>query len=261
MKKWLLAGAALIAVLIAVLYFGLSNLGPLIKTALNTYGPQITRTTLHVGDVGLSLFAGEAHLKDFLLGNPKGFSAPEAVKVGAIDVDLNEKTLADNPVVIDKVEVRAPEITYEKSAAGDNFQALLQNVRQAAGAGRGSPAAGGQKGAADTKLVIRSLVIRDGRINLTAPALAGQHVTTDLPYLEIQDLGGRNGATPEALAAQILTAVYRQIQSPDVTAALAQGLKTLGVEVQGLQVKVPLPRSEEEEAQAVKGAVKSLLGD
>jgi len=252
MRKWLLAGAALVAVLMVIIYSGVTHLGPLIKTAINTYGPQITRTTVDVGDVGLSLFAGEVRLKDFLLGNPQGFSAPEAVKAGSIDVGLDEKTLTGNPVVIDKVEVRAPEITYEKSAAGDNFQALLENVRQAAGAGQG---------AADTRLVIRRFIIRDGRINLTAAALAGRHVTTDMPYVEIQNLGGRKGAAPAQVATEVLTAVYRQIQSPDVTAALVQGVEMLGVEVPGIQIKAPLPQAAQEQAQAVKDAAKRLSGD
>jgi len=261
MKKWVLLGAVLVVALIAVIFFGISNLGPILKTAVNTYGPRITRTEVHLGDAGVSLFAGEARLQDFLLGNPKGFSAPQAVKVGSIYVNLDEKTLTANPVVIDKVEVRAPEITYEKSVAGDNFQALLKNVQQTTGAGQGGAAASGKEGAPGKKLIIRSFIIRDGRINLTAPALAGQHVTTDLPYVAIQNVGGPKGATPAQVAAEILTVIYRQLQSPDVTAALAQGLKTLGVEVQGIQVKIPLDSQNQPEADAVKGAVKSLLGN
>lgn len=261
MKKWLLIGAIAVGAVIAVVFFGLSNLGPILKTAVNTYGPKITQTDVRLGNAGVSLFAGEVHLQDFILGNPKGFAAPQAVKVGSIYVNLEEKTLTGNPVVIDKLEVRAPEITYEKSGAGDNFQALLQNVKRTTGGGQGGSAAKAQDGDGGKKLVIRSMIIRDGRINLTAAALAGQHVTTDLPYVEIKDVGGRNGAPPAQVAAEILAVIYRQLQSPDVNAALAQGLKTLGVEVQGIQVKLPVEGPNTQEAEAVKGAVKSLLGN
>jgi len=79
MKKWILIGlGALVVILIVVVVVGLSKLGPIVKLAVNTYGPEITDTKLHVDDVGISIFSGEADLKKFFLGNPKGFKSPSA---------------------------------------------------------------------------------------------------------------------------------------------------------------------------------------
>jgi hypothetical protein len=69
MKKWIFIGLGVIVVVIAaVVIVGLSNLGPIIKHAVNTYGPKITKTQLSVDDVGVSIFSAEANIKKLFLG-------------------------------------------------------------------------------------------------------------------------------------------------------------------------------------------------
>lgn len=71
MKKWIFIGLGAIVVLIVVIVVvGLSKLGPLVKMAVNTYGPKITGTELRVDDVGISIFSAEAKLKKFFPGPP-----------------------------------------------------------------------------------------------------------------------------------------------------------------------------------------------
>ena len=54
MKKWIFIGlGAIVVIVVVVVFVGLSNLGPIIKKAINTYGPKITKTELHVADVGV----------------------------------------------------------------------------------------------------------------------------------------------------------------------------------------------------------------
>ena len=105
MKKILYVVIALAVVFAIVLIVGLSNLGPIIKTAVNKYGPAITKTDLRIKDVSISLFSGEAKLKDFYLGNPKGFKSPVAMSVNAINVDVDEKSLTRDPIIINRIEV------------------------------------------------------------------------------------------------------------------------------------------------------------
>ncbi|NIQ89369.1 MAG: hypothetical protein GWN93_10010, partial [Deltaproteobacteria bacterium] len=122
MKKWLYIGGVLVVIVVAVLVIGLSKLGPIIKTAVNTYGPKMTKTEVRVEDVGISLFAGQAKLQDFYLGNPKGFKSPQAMSVKAIYVDVDEKSITGNPIIINRIEVVAPDINYEKMSRTDNFK-------------------------------------------------------------------------------------------------------------------------------------------
>jgi uncharacterized protein involved in outer membrane biogenesis len=265
MKKLILIGLALLVVVAGVVFFGLSNLGPIIKQAVNTYGPRITQTEVHLSDAGVSLFSGEVKLKDFLLGNPHGFQSLQAMKVGSIYVNVDEKSLTANPIVIDEIEVVAPEITYERAGKDDNFNALLRNVKKQTGGGQAGAEASKPKPDGDAgggkKLLIRSMVIRDGRVNLSNKALAGQSITAELPLIEMKDVGGKKeGVTPERAASLILAAVYQQVQSPDVMAVLGKGLEELGITVKGVSVK-GLDDKTKKQVGGVKDAVKGLLGD
>lgn len=262
MKKWILIGCALVVIVAVAVFFGLSNLGPIIKTAVNTYGPKITQTEVRLGDAAVSLFSGEAELKNFFLGNPKGFSSPQAMQIGSVFVNLDEKSLTSDTIVIDKIEVVAPQITYETTGKSDNFKALQNNVKKATGGGKGDASkSGGSETSGGKKLLIRSVVIKDGQINLTAKALAGQQVTAELPYIELKDIGGqKEGVDPARAFNEILAAVHKQIQSPDVTAALNQGLKQLGVSLQGVNIKA-VGGEAQKKIEDVTGAVKGLLGN
>ena len=69
----------IVGAVIILLVVGVSNIGPIIKKAVNTYGPNITKTQVELGDVDVSLLSTEAKLKDFILGNPEGFKSPQAI--------------------------------------------------------------------------------------------------------------------------------------------------------------------------------------
>jgi uncharacterized protein involved in outer membrane biogenesis len=234
MKKWLIIAAAVVVVVIALVLFGLSKLGPIIKTAINTYGPEITKTDVRVKDVGVSIFSGEAKLKDFLLGNPKGFKSPAAMTVGSIFVKVNEKSIATDTIVIDKIEVIRPEITYEKASGTDNFQTILNNVKSATGGGTAAKKPAKEKGGGK-KLLIKDLIIKDGKVNLTMTALAGKTVSTSLPEIHLKDIGKSKGSTSPAEAfKEVFAALHREITSPAVTDALKKSLKDLGLSVETL---------------------------
>ncbi|MCP4673243.1 MAG: hypothetical protein GY857_18280, partial [Desulfobacula sp.] len=197
MKKLLIAGVVLIAVVAGIAFFTLSNLGPLIKKSVNTFGPQITKTDVKVADVGISIFSGQATIKKFLLGNPKGFKSAQAMEVASIYVDIDEGSITKNPIVISKIEILAPEITYEKIAGSDNFQTLLKNIKGSAKseskAAKKSDAGQGKPG---KKIIINDVIIKNGKVHLTMAALAGTNVTAPLPDLHLTDIGKKtNGAT------------------------------------------------------------------
>ena len=109
MKKWMLiSSGTILVIIIVVLIIGLSNLGTVIKTTVNAYGPEMTQTEIRLKDVDVSLFSAKAALKDFFLGNPQGFKSPQAMTVGSIYVDVDEGSLADDTIIIDRIEVIRP---------------------------------------------------------------------------------------------------------------------------------------------------------
>ena len=231
MKKWLYIGGVLVVIVVAALVIGLSKLGPIIKTAVNTYGPKMTKTEVRVDDVGISLFAGQAKLKDFYLGNPKGFKSPQAMSVKAIYVDVDEKSITGNPIIINTIEVVAPDINYEKMSRTDNFKTILNNVKQSARKSTSSTSTEkSAKGGPGKKLVIRDFIVRDGNVTMAMSSKGGPSLSASatLPKIHLKNVGEKSGgATAEQVFNIIFAELYAKIVSPAVTATLNKELKTL----------------------------------
>ncbi|MBW2568928.1 MAG: AsmA family protein [Deltaproteobacteria bacterium] len=263
MKKWiLLGGGALIAVIIIVLVIGLSNLGPIIKSAVNTYGPEITRTEVKLGDVDISLLSAEAELKDFLLGNPDGFKSPQAMSVNSIHLNVDEKSLIKNTIIIDKIEVVAPEITYEKIRGTDNFQSIMNNVKKTIGADNttAQPAEKGEK-AEGKKILIKNFILRNGKVNLIMSVLGEKTLSADLPDIHLRNVG-QDGASPAEAFKEIFAAVYAGITSPAVTDVLNKELKKLTADAQAMtqEAKKQLGDTSQSAKEQVKSTTDKLKG-
>ena len=260
MKKLAIAIGVLIIVVIVFLAIMFSKLGPIIKTAVNTYGPKVTKTEVVVGDVGISIFKGEAKLKDFRLGNPKGFKSPHAVSVGAIHVDVDEGSLAGDTIIIDKIEVSAPEIIYEKSLNTDNFQALLKNLQSSASAEKASQKQTGE-GSPGKKILIRDFILKDGNVSLATTMFKGQSISAQIPDIHLKDLGKEGGGTsPAEVFEKVLAAVHKAVLSPGVSNVLKASMKDLGkdLEAAGEDAKKQLEAAGEDAQKQLETEVDSL---
>lgn len=267
MKKWILMGAcAVVVIIVVIVVLGLSNLGPIIKSAVNTYGPKITKTEVRLGDVNISIFSAEADLKDFFLGNPKGFKSPEAMKVGSIHVNVDEKSLTGDTIVIDKVEVVGPEITYEKTGRTDNFKAILNNVKGSSKEAKTSKKASAKEGGGK-KLVIKNFIVKQGKVDLTVSiGVTDKTVSASLPDIHLKDLGKeKGGATPEEVFEKVFAALYKKITSPAVTDLLNKELKAMGTSLDALSGGVgkqleAIKAGDKEGTGSVTDKVKGLFG-
>jgi hypothetical protein len=266
MKRWLLVGGIVVVVLVGLLLFGLSNLGPIIQKAVNSQGPKVTGTEVRVADVDVALFSGRAALKNFYLGNPKGFKSPSAMSVAAIEVDVDEKSLTGDTVVIDRIEVIAPRISYEKGRGGDNFQALMRNVQRAVGHS-GQKSSDPSPGQAGKKFLIRDFVVRDGQVNLILSEFQDKEISASLPDIRLRNIGEKNGGVTSAEAArEIFNALYGKITSAGVSSVLQEGLQGLGSSAQSVREGVDqevkkVGETATQEMESARQSLKGLLGD
>lgn len=258
MKKLILFGGALVLVIIGILVFVISNIGPLIKKAVNTYGPGITKTDVRLEDVSVSLFSGEAKLKEFYLANPKGFKSPEALRVGSILLAVDKGSLARDTIIIERIEVLRPEITYERERNTDNFQTIIGNVNRSIGAEGASKGKAGEE-KAGKKLLIRNCIIKEGKVNLASALLGDKKVTVPLPDIHLKNIGGeKEGVSPEKASREILAALYEKITSPAVTSLLNKGLKSVGEDVR--KQLEPVGKGVEKGVGEVADKMKELFG-
>ncbi len=225
MKKLILICGALVIAIIIILVIGISRIGPLIKSAVNTYGPDITKTDVHLEDVNVSIFSVEAKINGFYLGNPQGFRSPEAMRVKSIFLNVDEGSLTKDTIIIERVEVARPEITYEKAKRTDNFKRIIDNVKETVGT-RESPKEKSKEGKDGKKLLIRNFIVKDGKVTLVTSLLGGKSISAPLPDIHLKNVGGeKEGASPAKVSKEILIALYGKITSSTVTDILNKELK------------------------------------
>ena len=264
MKKWVLIGVGIIVIVIAaILILGISNLGPIMTKAVNTYGPEITKTEVRLRGADISIFSAEASLRGFYLGNPKGFESPKAMSVGSIRINVDESTLTKDTIIIDTIQVLAPEIVYERIGNTDNFKAILNNVKKSAKIADQPAGEKPEKQGDGKKLLIRNLIVQDGMVNLSVAALGEEEsVNAALPDIYMTDLGkDKGGASPEEIFEEVLALLYEQITSSAVTDILNKELEDYGLSLETLEedAEKELEALKEEKEEELKDVVKDKL--
>ncbi len=223
MKRWLMIGGGVVVVLVlvvvGVLFFVVANLDSVIKAGVENLGPRVTQTDVRLDDVEVSPRSGQGALRGLFVGNPAGFEAPSIFELGEISLEIDVATITGDTVVVREIVIAAPKITYELGPNGNNVDALRRNVEQAVGDGTGGSDGGGgdasggqQDEAAQRKVIIENLYVRNGQIDVVATALPGQSLGTTLPDIHLTDLGkDTGGAAPAALVDEIIAAVTQQV--------------------------------------------------
>jgi hypothetical protein len=221
-NKWLILLGVGIATFCLLAAFAVAYLDIIITKAVNNYGPKLTKTDVRIEDVRVSLITGETKLKDFYLGNPGGFKSAQAMTADTITICIDEKSLTENTVIIDKIEINGPEITYEKVLDTDNFKVILKNLKKSTGLGNK-----GSDPGRDKKILIRNFIVRGGKVHLVKSSLGGNTVSADLPDFHYRN-GSKKGKAPSAAFGEIFEELYEQVRGPVVTAALNQSAKDIG---------------------------------
>lgn len=201
MKKILLAALLLVVAGVGFLYLRLDSL---VKSGLETYGSRILKAPVTVGRVSLSPFSGEGALHGLTIGSPAGFSEPYVLKVDAVRVRLEPKSLTTPRVVIREVAIEGPELRYERGPSGSNLDALQRNAQAYAASEEpaGKTAAKGQ--APSKKVVIERFTARGGKAVLN---VFGARAEVSLPDVSASGIGEGGGTTPAQAAQRLLGAL------------------------------------------------------
>jgi uncharacterized protein involved in outer membrane biogenesis len=231
MKKILLISLAAILLLVAgvlgYLYFSLNTL---LKKAVETVGPRITKTTVILSSANLSPFSGSGTLNGFLVGNPEGFKGPFALKLGRVEVNVNKETLLADTIVVNSILIRNPEILLEGTLTGNNLSKLLKNIESNTASSpskekKGTP----ESKSSSKKFIVKEVVISGTKLHLAASAL-GQNVeqTLPLPEIRLHNLGsGGSGISASDVTQQILTPLINEAIKEGLNTLAKQGVKQL----------------------------------
>jgi len=198
----ILLGLVLILLVVAVL--AILFIGTIVKTGVEKVGPVVTKVPVTLDSASLSVFSGNGELKGFMLGNPEGFKAKEAIKVGTMQLGIAPGSLLQEKKHIRVIKVEGPEITYEMGLKGSNLGQILDNVSGTAEQDEKAPTKKEQT--TKTKLQVDEFVITGGKIHVGATMVGSAAVP--LPEIRLTNLGeGPDGITPAELSKKVLSAV------------------------------------------------------
>jgi len=226
-RKVLVVIAAAVLLLAAALAFLWTNLDWIVKNAIERYGSQATGTRVRVRGVALRPGQGKGVIEGLTVANPRGYAAPHILSLGAISVRIEPRTIASDPVVIEDIRIASPLVVYEMNdALVANVDVLKKHLDHPE-----KPATRGTKTAKDAgrRLRIRHLAIENAKAEVRVAALGEKPRIVALARIEMTNIGGKNGAPPEEVAKQIVTAILSEV-SKEVGKAGASRLLENAVE-------------------------------
>jgi uncharacterized protein involved in outer membrane biogenesis len=188
-----------------------------IKSKIEDIGPAVTGTPVTLDSIRTSLLFGSIELRGLAIGNPKGFQAPHAFKVGSLRVRVNGRSLFAPVLVIEEILIDAPEVTIEGLHPHDNLSQLQRNVRAFSGSSGTAKAATATGEAGSRKVQISDFVMKDGRgtVQFSVRGAGGQSLSIRIPDLHLKDVGNAAGGVPPAkLAAVLIDAIIEATTNP-----------------------------------------------
>ncbi len=214
----------------------------LIRDAIISATEKATGVSVHLGSIRVELTKGDGQLKDFRLGNPKGFSREELLAVGKGTVDLELKSVTGPVIRIQKVDLNDVSILFEGSGKRNNMTALKAQVNE-----RSSRPEKGKE-TKEKKMRIDTLVMNNVKLDVRMSGIV-KVGKLDLGTIRMTNLGGTSGAPPADIAAAISTEITSRATTA-VMRNMAELAGQMGQDVTNLAegFGVPVPGVVEEAA-------------
>jgi uncharacterized protein involved in outer membrane biogenesis len=208
MKKIILGIGIGIVVLIILGVLAVSLfLDSAVKRGVETFGPQMTKVSVTLDSVNLSPLSGSGTIKGLVVGNPEGYKTAQAISVGSATLSLKPGSLLSDKLVIRKMEVLGPEITFEGGLGGNNLSRILANIEETTGGSDTNAAAEPDEGP-NQKLQVDEFTIKGAKVMVSVTGMGGKTVPVVIPEIHLTGLGqGEDGITVAELSKRVLKAL------------------------------------------------------
>jgi len=242
MKKLLVVGVLGVLILAIALFITAQYfLGSIVKKGVNKFGPQITQTNVELQGAAVSPLSGQGTLTGLRVANPQGWSQADAFRLGKVHLNMEPFSVFKDHIVINELIIEQPEFLYETKIVANNINDLLKNIEQSVGGKTAEPKT---KEGKPIKMVVKKLVLRDGKVTVNGAGIAS--LTVPLPPINMTDIGtAENGITPAQVAFAVMKNVTASIVGA-VAEVIAKGGGAAGTTA--------------ETVKQIGGALKGLFG-
>ena len=228
LKRILLGSLIALVSLLVLTYL---SLGYIVRNAVETVVPKITGTPVKMESFSFSILTGKVKIRNFVIGNPKGFNTEYAFSLGSLSFDINMDTLFSKKIVIDEIRIDGTQIIYELGLNTSNLTEIKSNIdkfvkRDKQKEVKEEPL---KKAGEGKKIQINNFYFNGASVSLSAVLLQGQKTTMPMPDIHLKDIGkGEKGASIGEVTDEIFTAVYASIGK--VAGSGTEAMKWIGNE-------------------------------
>jgi len=224
MKKWLIRGLIAVVLLLVIIVIAVGLfLDGAIKRGVETYGPQLTKVSVKLDGITVSILSGSGGIKGLVVGNPEGYRTANAISVGSASLGLSPGSLLSDKVVIKHVHVEAPVITFEGGLRENNLSKIVDNLNATTPSPTEKPTDAKATGPS-RKLQVDDFWIKGAKVNISLTGMGGNMIPMVLPDIHLTNLGtGPEGIT----AAELTKRVMKEILNAASAAAASDAVKNV----------------------------------
>lgn len=198
-KNVLIIVGGIVLVLAVVLWQLAANLDSIVAGVIEDVGTDVLKTEVSVSGVSINLKEGKAGIAGMTIANPEGYSDVNIFEMEGIVVGLDLKSIGEDVLVIDTIQIQDPLINFEgKADGGSNMQTLLDNINS--GASEETKASEGE----EAKMIINNFVLGGAKVKAISEMKPGEPTEINLPTIKMSGIGkAQGGVTADVVAEEI----------------------------------------------------------
>ena len=212
-------------------------------------GGEVLGAPVTLGSYDFSFPERRLILRGVVINNPVGFQTSEAVTIDRVLLIINPSSLVRTAWVLDTLEMSGIQVTWEGSTRGSNITTLQRRAESyMAGAGVESEKT--------ERWIIRSMIITDSKLRLSATMMHGKALDVKLADIKDRDVGEEEGGiSTEEVMKMVVAPFFRSIRHT-VTAV---GIGTAIGGPLGGAIAIPVTGGVKKVGGAVRKGVHSLI--
>jgi len=202
----------------ALWFLASGSLNDLIKQQIEVQGNKITNQVVKVDNVNMELAKGSGAINGFSLGNPETYKYPHAFSFETILLDINLKSVTEDPIVIDEIKIANPQAFVELTQSGKaNLKDILDEIEKNIPKGEGETTPTEQTSQKEPNIRVSKLILSSTSLSLDLSALGNKEHQLVLPDIHLTNIGGEAGLPASQLGAEIakqaLSSIWKQAKS------------------------------------------------
>ena len=193
-------------------------LDPILKKGISTFGSQMTGAKVEVTSVSVSLWSSKVEVTGLVVGNPAGYSSPEAFHLQRLYVSLDRNSLFTDKIIVHQITIEGTKINFEPKLNGDsNLSTIRKNIE------RQMPPSDTKKEVAppqtkepatprkSKKIVIELFELRNAQIAVSSSLFQGAGVNLLLPDITMRDIGKNEDITSAEAFERIFKSIFKGV--------------------------------------------------